>query len=277
MAANRHRPPHGLLVICLKFFIMALACQVANARLLSPSTPDARLAETPDIKSGGSLSEPTPPANVSRGLVEPFTGFPKGVAYAAGYIFILHESGKMYRCNVSNQHETCYQQNSMYRGNAFNWIASCDHLDTSFARRMVVQDDEHIITASLNEIYRCSTMNPYSCTTIYQFSTDTTHYEYRHDQDKVQAVAVGGGRIFAAAFNGNILSFDEADGSMRMYQLEVISRELTIIYAQMVCLEHHHLTPCLDVGEGVRDTAPTVNCAVTCCCAGCRRELSSCH
>ena len=87
---------------------------------------------------------PTPPANVSRGLVEPFTGFPKGVAYAAGYIFILHESGQMYRCNVSNQQETCYQQNSMYRGNAFNWISHWD-LDTSFARRMAVEDEEHML------------------------------------------------------------------------------------------------------------------------------------
>ena len=208
MAANRHRPPHGLLFICLIVFIVALACQVANARLLLSSTPDARLAETPDIKSGARLSEPTPPVNVSRGLVEPFTGFPKGVAYAAGYIFILHESGQMYRCNVSNQLETCYQQNSMYRGNAFNWIAPPDQLDTSFARRMAVEDDEYIITASGKEIYRCSIMSPYSCITIYSYEGN--------NKDPWRNIAVGGGRIFAALYVGYIWSFDIATGDSRV-------------------------------------------------------------
>ena len=147
------------------------------------------------------LPSPSPPGNVSRGIVEPFTGYPKGVAYAAGYIFILHESGQMYRCNVSNQHETCYQQNEMYRGNAFNWIASGE-LDTSFARRMAVEDDEHIITSSGEEIYRCSTMNPYSCTTFF-----SSNYE------RVQTIVVGGGRIFASYYNsGLIVSLDLPGG-----------------------------------------------------------------
>jgi hypothetical protein len=88
MAANRHRTSHILLLICLIMVIMALECQVANARLLLSSTPDARLAETLDIKSGASLSERTP-VNISRGIVEPFEGYayPKGVAYAAGTSF----------------------------------------------------------------------------------------------------------------------------------------------------------------------------------------------
>jgi hypothetical protein len=203
MAANRHCPPHKLLLICLIIVIVALACQVANARLLS-STPDARVAETPHIKSGRSLSEPTP-VNVSRGLVEPFTEFPKGVAYAAGYIFILHESGQIYRCNVSNQHETCYQQNKMYRGNAFNWI---DHnsLNNYFARRMAVEDDEHIITASGTEMYRCSTRNPYSCQTIYKWGKDASQFW------QIVNIAVGGGRIFAGVYKGQIHSFDIANG-----------------------------------------------------------------
>ena len=157
------------------------------------------------------LPSPSPPGNVSRGIVEPFTGYPKGVAYAAGYIFILHESGQMYRCNVSNQHETCYQQNEMYRGNAFNWIASGE-LDTSFARRMAVEDDEHIITSSGEEIYRCSTMNPYSCTTI-----DVCQYtDYKVKYDKIQTIAVGGGRVFAGFIDGRILSYDIAWGNRRV-------------------------------------------------------------
>jgi hypothetical protein len=226
MAANRHRPPQQLLLICLIIIIMALECEVANARLRSPSTPDARLAEFPDIKSGRSLSEPTlspsPPVNVSRGLVEPFTGFPKGVAYAAGYIFILHESGQMYRCNVSNQDETCYLQNKMYRNNAFNWFEHAEYLDTSFARRMAVEDDEHIITSYYNQIYRCSTMNPYSCGILYNFPFYNEVEKDRTGKDKFQNIAVGGGRIFASFFAGiqnenpSILSYDIATGENRV-------------------------------------------------------------
>jgi len=161
----------------LSFFIRVRTCRIAGASPLlfevtfKKEYQDNRGEVAYDV---GAVFRtlptppPTPPANVSRGLVEPFTGFPKGVTYAAGYIFILHESGQMYRCNVSNQHETCYQQNNMYRDKAFNWIAHWD-LDTSFARRMAVEDDEHIITASWNEIYRCSTKKPGSCTTLYTF------------------------------------------------------------------------------------------------------------
>jgi hypothetical protein len=208
MAANRHRPSHELLLICLIMVIMALECQVANARLLLSSTPDARLAETLDIKSGASLSERTP-VNISRGIVEPFEGYayPKGVAYAAGYIFLLTESGQMYRCNVSNQDETCYHQNKMYNYSAFNWINPGPG-DFS-ARRLVMEDDEHIIAASGQDIYRCSTMNPYGCQNVFE------HVRYRYEKD-FQTIAVGGGRIFAATFYGNIVSIDIANGAWRV-------------------------------------------------------------
>jgi hypothetical protein len=180
-------------------------------------------------KAGPNLAPtppPSPPVNVSRGIVEPFTGFPKGVAYAAGYIFILHESGQMYRCNVSNQLETCYQQNKMYRDNAFNWIAQGTRGDARlFARRMAMEDDEHIITASGGELYRCSTMNPYSCATIYSYDSSTTDEPW-------QTIAVGGGRIFAAFSTGHVLSFDQVTSQSRvsaplsMRQLSVWSTSL---------------------------------------------------
>jgi hypothetical protein len=187
--------------------IMALECQVANARLLLSSTPDARLAETLDIKSGASLSERTP-VNISRGIVEPFEGYayPKGVAYAAGYIFILHESGQMYRCNISNQLETCYQQNKMYRDNAFNWIVHPSKSDYGFARKMAVEDDKYIITASGRYVYRCSTISPSSCEEIRFYRGDYT----------ISTIAVGGGRIFAGFTDGKIMSFDIADGAVRV-------------------------------------------------------------
>jgi hypothetical protein len=122
----------------------------------------------------------------------------------------------MYRCNVSNQHKTCYHENKVYNHNAFNWISPPDALDTSFARRMAMEDGEHIITASYDEIYRCSTMNPYSCATLYQYDASGHGKDDRTHKDKIQTIAVGGGHIFATFFKGAILSFDQVTSEYRV-------------------------------------------------------------
>jgi hypothetical protein len=203
----------------LSFFIRVRTCRIAGASPLlfevtfKKEYQDNRGEVAYDV---GAVFRtlptppPTPPANVSRGLVEPFTGFPKGVTYAAGYIFILHESGKMYRCNVSNQQETCYQQNNMYRGNAFNWLVNePQFIEKAFAWRMVREDDEHIIAFNHNELYRCSTKKPDSCKSIYNWRGDDEFH-------KLLTIAVGGGRIFGAQLNGDILSMDQFDGQYRV-------------------------------------------------------------
>jgi hypothetical protein len=132
------------------------------------------------------------------------------VAYAAGYIFILHESAQVYRCNVSNQQETCYQQNNMYTDNAFNWLEHIGGLDKKFARRMAMEDGEHIITAVGWKLYRCSALKPYSCTTI------TSQNDGHSSDHPWQTIVVGGGRIFGSFYHGDIFSFDQVTSQYKV-------------------------------------------------------------
>jgi hypothetical protein len=163
----------------------------------------------------------------------------------------------MYRCNVSNQHETCYQQNSMYEDNAFNKIAYAGDYGF-YARAMAVLDDEQIIAASGKQLYRCSTMNPDSCTSFYTCDVCS-------DDAAFETIAVGGGRIFAGFLDGRILSYDIAWSDKR------VSSPLSVCRLMSVCgaRPHQHAVLIATWGEEGYGIQPQqVRCAVTCCCAG---------